>query len=103
MVASLVDGSARAAFSDWNRFETAPRHHRVDFLDRVAELSQPVLFVYGEDDNAVPLRYPRQAAAGAPHGQLAMVEGAGHFVPIERPREYSAVVRDFLAKTAPPT
>lgn len=87
-------------FSDWNRFETAPRHHRANFLSRIPELSQPVLFVHGENDSAVPLRYPRQAATAAPRGQLAVIEGAGHFVPVERPREYGAVVRTFLSEAA---
>lgn len=84
-------------FCDWNRYETAPRHHRANFMARVPELSQPVLFVHGEDDAAVPLRYPRAAAAAAQRGQLAVIEDAGHFLPVERPREYSAAVRDFLA------
>lgn len=87
-------------FCDWNRFETAPRHHRVNFMSRLHELTQPVLFVHGEDDAAVPLRYPREAAATVPHGRLSVIPKAGHFVPVERPREYAAVVRDFLTETA---
>ncbi|MBZ2195335.1 alpha/beta fold hydrolase [Occultella gossypii] len=87
-------------FCDWNRFEIAPRHQRADFLSRVPELSQPVLFVHGRNDSAVPLRYPRQAAAVAQQGQLAVIEDAGHLVPVERPREYVAAVRAFLAETA---
>lgn len=87
-------------FCDWNRFETAPRHHRVDFSGRIPELPQPVLFVHGESDAAVPLRYPRAAAAAAPRGRLEVIKGAGHLVPVERPREYGEVVRAFLAETA---
>lgn len=40
------------------------------------------------------------AAAAAPHGRLAVIENAGHFVPVERPREHNAFVRNFLAETA---
>lgn len=87
-------------FCDWNRYETGPRHHRANFSDRVSELTQPVLFVHGRDDSAVPLRYPRAAAAAIPQGQLVVIEDAGHFVPVERPREYVAAVRKFLAETA---
>lgn len=86
-------------FCDWNRYETGPRHHRVNFTDRIPELAQPTLFVHGADDRAVPVRHPREAATTAPQGQLAVIEGAGHFVPVERPREYVAVVRKFLADT----
>ncbi|WP_147918124.1 alpha/beta fold hydrolase [Ruania zhangjianzhongii] len=87
-------------FCDWNRFETAPRHHRVNFSSRIPELRQPVLFVHGENDAAVPLRHPRDAAAAAHRGQLEVIEGAGHFAPVERPREYGGIVRQFLAETA---
>ncbi|MGC2940184.1 MULTISPECIES: alpha/beta fold hydrolase [unclassified Brevibacterium] len=86
-------------FCDWNRFETAPRHHRVNFMSRIPELTQPMLFVHGVDDAAVPMRYPREAAAAAPHGRLAAIQKAGHFAPVERPREYSAIVREFLTET----
>ncbi len=86
-------------FCDWNRYETAPRHHRVNFTDRMGELTQPTIFIHGADDTAVPVRYPREAAAAAAQGQLAVIEDAGHFVPVERPREYADVVREFLADT----
>lgn len=87
-------------FCDWNRFETAPRHHRANFLSRVPGIAQPMLFVHGENDSAVPLRYPQQAAAAAQRGELAVIKNAGHFLPVERPREYGAAVRKFLAETA---
>lgn len=87
-------------FCDWNRFETGPRRQRVDFSHRISELTQPVLFVHGADDSAVPLRYPQTAAAAAPRGELAVIKRAGHFCPVERPREYGAAVRAFLAATA---
>ncbi|QVQ53627.1 alpha/beta hydrolase [Spiractinospora alimapuensis] len=83
-------------FSDWNRYEIGPRRMRVDFRGRLSEITCPVLLVHGELDEAVPLRYPREAADIAPQGRLEVIEGAGHFVPVERPREYSHVVRAFL-------
>lgn len=109
-VEALADGAAEELltkrahgghmFCDWNRFETAPRHHRANFMSRIPELPHPILFVHGEDDAAVPVRYPREAAAAAPRGRLAVIPQAGHFVPVERPREYASVVREFLSETA---
>lgn len=89
-------------FSDWNRFEIGPRRMRVDFRSRMSEITCPVLFVHGELDEAVPLPYPREAAAIAPQGRLEVIKGAGHFVPVERPREYADVVRAFLGRTIGP-
>lgn len=87
-------------FSDWNRFEIGPRRMRVDFRARMPELSCPALFVHGERDEAVPLRYAREAAQATPRGRLVTVPDAGHFVPVERPREYRDAVRAFLHETA---
>ncbi|GAB3451354.1 alpha/beta hydrolase [Streptomonospora sediminis] len=85
-------------FCDWNRFEIGFRRMRTDFMARVGNLSCPVLFVHGAEDSAVPVRFPREAAGRVSHGRLEVIEGAGHFVPIERPTEYGAVVRSFLAE-----
>lgn len=87
-------------FSDWNRFEIGPRRMRVDFRDRMPELTCPTLFVHGERDEAVPVRYARQAARAAPGAQLVTIAGAGHFAPVERPHEYRDAVRAFLRNTA---
>lgn len=88
-------------FSDWNRFEIGPRRMRVDFRGRMSQITCPVLFVHGDRDEAVPLRYPREAANTAPHGHLEVIENAGHFIPVERPREFVAVVRGFVAGEPP--
>lgn len=86
-------------FSDWNRFEIGPRRMRVDFRERVTDLSCPTLFVHGELDDAVPPRYAREAADAA-HARFATIPDAGHFVPVERPREYVRAVREFLRDSA---
>lgn len=86
-------------FSDWNRFEIAPRRMRTDFRPRMAEIACPTLFVHGARDTAVPTRFVREAASRTPLARLALIEGAGHFVPVQRPKEYAATVRSFLGTT----
>lgn len=69
-------------------------------LDRVASISCPVLVMTGALDPAAP---PEDAAdlarAIGSNAALAVVDGAGHGVYRDRPDEFVALVRDFLAST----
>ncbi len=57
-------------------------------------LACPVLALVGEDDVMTPPRHARAIAARATDGRLALIEGAGHAAPIERP---GAVAHELLA------
>ena len=57
-------------------------------------LACPVLALVGEDDVMTPPRHARAIAARASDGRLALVPGAGHAAPIERP---AAVAHELLA------
>ncbi len=70
-----------------------------DRRDALPRLTQPVLVVAGPHDRRVPPRTLRRLAAALPRATLAVVEGAGHLVPFERPRAFRAVLRRFLAET----
>ncbi|MEU3271138.1 alpha/beta hydrolase [Saccharomonospora sp. NPDC006951] len=86
-------------FSDWNRFEVGPRRMRTNHLPRLSEVSCPTLFIHGEDDDAVPVELVREAANRVRDARLAVVKGAGHFVPQDHPRDVVRLVRDFLTAT----
>ncbi len=58
----------------------------------------PTLVVAGSGDGLVPPVCAQQYAELIPGAQLATIDGAGHFVEIERPDELSALVAPFLAK-----
>jgi len=66
--------------------------------DRLATISIPVLWVAGEND-AKYRAIAERAAALTPRGVLAIVPGAGHRVPWERPTWFAERVSRFL-KTA---
>ena len=57
-------------------------------------LDCPVLALVGEDDVMTPPRHARAIAERAADGRLALVPGAGHAAPIERP---AAVAHELLA------
>ncbi len=62
---------------------------------RLPELAMPVLVVAGERDPKVPVSQAMARAIGD-NAILALVEGAGHAVHLERPDTFTAVVRPFL-------
>lgn len=74
-------------------------------LDRLEDIKQPVLVLFGENDNLIPNRYlhggytadiANQGMAGLPNAQLEMIPECGHFVQFEKPEETNAAVLDFL-------
>lgn len=69
--------------------------------DRLADISCPALVVGGELDwVSVPARCA-QLAAALPAGELALIEGCGHFPWIETPERFESVVRIFLDRLDP--
>lgn len=59
---------------------------RPDLMDRLSELSFPVLIIGAEDDNLVPPEDLRQMAANFPNATLRMIGGeTGHMIPLEAP------------------
>lgn len=65
----------------------------------IASSQMPVLFVTGTDDVVTPPDLAREAATNGDHA-LAIIPGAGHFLPLERPAETSAAIAGFLARAA---
>jgi pimeloyl-ACP methyl ester carboxylesterase len=59
----------------------------------------PSLIVWGRDDRVVPLECGERFAKALPNARLHVIEGAGHFVEMERPDELARLVADFV-KTA---
>ena len=61
----------------------------------LATIDRPVLVLVGDDD-AVFLRHTIALYEALPHGQLAIVPGTSHLVPIEKPDLVNRLVADFL-------
>ena len=59
----------------------------------------PALVVWGADDRVVPLECGERFAKALPDARLHVVEGAGHFVEMERPEELARLVTDFVTST----
>lgn len=57
------------------------------------------LIVWGRDDRIVPAACGEQYARALPKSRLAIVEGAGHFVDMERPEALATLIVQFAAES----
>lgn len=82
----------------WNRQrnEPDPRWWR-----RLARITAPTLIVGGGTGSHLPQEDMAAMAERIPDGRFHIVDGAGHLVHRERPREFTGLVAAFLAEAAP--
>ena len=74
-------------------------------FNRMPEIKQPVLVVFGENDELIPNRFmhggttrsvAERGMAQLPNARLVMVPKAGHFVQFEGHRQFNEAVKDFV-------
>lgn len=67
---------------------------KFDRTSRLHEVHVPALIIGGSEDRITPAKQAMYLHEHMPHSQLALMEGAGHMVPIERTDEVvNAIVR----------
>lgn len=69
-----------------------------DAVERLGDLSVPLLAVTGDADALVPAKYATFIADRVPVGAARIVGGAGHFAMVERPDETNALISAFVAQ-----
>ena len=67
----------------------------------IARISAPVLVLAGDDD-LVALTHTVSLYEALPEGQLAVIPGASHGLPLEQPEAVSRLIVAFLAASGPP-
>lgn len=68
-----------------------------DWSDDLAAITAPVLVLVGDDDY-ITVPHADQFARRVAHGQLAVVPGASHLVPMEKPELVNRIVLDFVER-----
>lgn len=69
-----------------------------DRTDVLANITAPTLLLYGEFDTLVTPEAGRAVQSALPHAEYRVIAEAGHLVNIERPKEFNAVVAEFLSR-----
>ena len=70
---------------------------RGDSTDVVHAFAGPMVVCAGAEDEILTPDEARALAAAAPNGRAVVFEGAGHFMSLERPDEFDAVIAEVLA------
>lgn len=66
--------------------------------DALGAISVPTLVGWGDHDPFFPVEHGRRTARAIPGAELRLYEGAGHFLPEERPEEVAADIARLVAK-----
>ncbi|HET7087344.1 MAG TPA: alpha/beta fold hydrolase, partial [Anaerolineae bacterium] len=67
-----------------------------DVIDRLGDIRAPTLVIGGTADQLTPPKYATFLAARIAGAQLALVDGAGHMVMLEREEAVARAVEQFL-------
>jgi pimeloyl-ACP methyl ester carboxylesterase len=69
-----------------------------DAWDRLPKIRVPTLVVHGTGDRLTAVENGRRMAAAIPGAELALFEGGGHVLHVERPDDLAETVLGFLAR-----
>lgn len=90
------DPQAGKAFSSFQRHDLTWSGLRTNYLDRLAEIKTPTLFIHGEKDPGVPLLYAQRAHERVEGSRLHVMQGCLHWPMRDRPDEFNRVLVEFL-------
>jgi len=72
---------------------------RFDVMQRVGSITSPVLVVTAEDDQVTPPKYGDFMEKYIAKASRAHIMEAGHFAPLEKPKEINKAIIEFLDRT----
>jgi pimeloyl-ACP methyl ester carboxylesterase len=90
VLAFYRDMTALARFS-WAPFLNNPKLER-----RLHRITAPTLVVWPGTDKLVPIEHGRRYAELIPNAEFAVIEGCGHAMYFERPKEFAEITANFL-------
>jgi pimeloyl-ACP methyl ester carboxylesterase len=68
--------------------------------ERLAKISMPTLFVWGEHDNMIPIQCLNDYRQ-VPRAELVIINDCGHTPFVERPAEFNDIILKFLVNSTP--
>jgi pimeloyl-ACP methyl ester carboxylesterase len=72
-----------------------------DFRDRLPEIRQPTLIVWGEKDSIIPVSDAHEFERLISDSRKVVMKDTGHIPMAERPSTFNDLMMDFLAETGP--
>ncbi|MBV7698226.1 alpha/beta fold hydrolase [Streptomyces sp. TRM70350] len=74
------------------------RAERPDYRELLTRVTVPALVVVGADDTYTPVSDARAMHTALPDSTLHVIDGAAHMPNLERPDDFNAALREFLAR-----
>ena len=75
---------------------------RDSVTDRLDEIYQPALLIWGRDDEITPPDVAREFQQRLPNAELHFLEKCGHAPMMERPSAFNRLMKDFLERLTQP-
>lgn len=69
---------------------------KFDIMDQVSNISVKTLIICGSDDLLTPVKYSKYLNEKILGSTLKVIEGSGHMVMIEKPREFNSILDEFI-------
>jgi pimeloyl-ACP methyl ester carboxylesterase len=73
-----------------------PYLHNPKLARRLYRVTAPTLIVHGKQDGLIPREHAEAYAAGIAGARLVDVDGAAHLLPLEKPAELAALIREHV-------
>jgi pimeloyl-ACP methyl ester carboxylesterase len=89
-ITEMLKNSPDVLYGDFSACE------QFDIMDEVAGIDTPTLIICGDQDALTPVKYSRYLAERIAGSRLEVIEGAGHMVMLERPKQFNKQVEAFL-------
>jgi pimeloyl-ACP methyl ester carboxylesterase len=97
---SLTSPEGRLAFLSTVREVIDPGGQRVSANDKLyLAAAIPTLIVWGDRDAVLPVAHGHAAHDAVPGSRLEILEGSGHFLPVQDAERLAALIGDFMAST----
>ncbi|MEM3086228.1 MAG: alpha/beta hydrolase [Halobacteria archaeon] len=75
---------------------------RFDALDRLGQIKVPTLVLVGAGDKLTPPKVNEEIHRRIPGSEFVVLPESGHWVPLERPREFTGAIRKLLDRLTSP-
>lgn len=79
--------------------ESAEQWEGPAFEARLVQMTTPILMVAGDRDYPGILNSVKETAAVIPAAEYAIIPGAAHIIPLEKPQEFTALIIDFWQRS----
>ena len=63
----------------------------------ITSITNPVLVIWGRQDNLIPVAHADIAAKGFPNVRVQIIDNCGHFPMLEHASEFNRLLLDFLS------